>query len=289
MKKILIIGARGYLGQKIFSQSETLEKQGWKVQGTSSQSDINMLHLNLINPSEFDYNNIDSDSVILLSAAISAPDICANQHDYAWQVNVEGTTEFIRTTISQGGKVIFFSSDTVYGEQKSNFNEETKCNPSGEYAIMKHEIEERFKSSSLFKSIRLSYIFSRQDKFTKYLYSCTENNNVAELFHPFYRSVVYRNDVVEGVINLATKWGETPQQIINFGGPEVLSKIDIAQHIKQEALTGLEFSVIEPSESFFKNRPRIIAMSSPIFSTLLGRNPLKLTEAIKVEFSPLTK
>ena len=99
-------------------------------------------------------------------ASISAPDICAREHERAWSVNVTGTSEFISRTIERGGRVIFFSSDTVYGECEDPFDESALCKPAGEYAEMKHKVERRFIENPSFKSIRLSYVFSREDKFT---------------------------------------------------------------------------------------------------------------------------
>ena len=235
-------------------------------------------------PDDFDYSLIQPADVVLLSAAISAPDICAREQDRAWAVNVTGTSEFVTQVISRGGRVVFFSSDTVYGERGDAFDETTKSNPAGEYAEMKAEVEKRFLGNPLFKSIRLSYVFSREDKFTKYLSGCVGRGEEAELFHPFYRAIVHRDDVVEGALALAQRWDEFPQQVINFGGPEVLSRIDFAECLKHNALSGLRFRVTEPGDEFFKNRPRVIAMSSEILPKLLGRPSRTMAEAARVEF-----
>ena len=149
---------------------------------------------------------------------------------------------------------------------------------------MKAEVEKSFFGNPLFKSIRLSYVFSREDKFTKYLLGCAETGKRAELFHPFYRSIIHRNDVIEGALALAEHWDDFSQQVINFGGPEVLSRVDFAQCLKQYALPDLRFQAVEPDEEFFKNRPRIIAMSSEIFPALLDRPSRTLAEEAQIEF-----
>ena len=108
---------------------------------------------------------------------------------------------------------------------------------------MKHEVEMRFQGNPSFKTIRLSYVFSREDKFTDYLIGCASRNEEAELFHPFYRAIVHRDDVVDGALALAQRWDEFPQQVINFGGPEVLSRIDFAECLKRVALPNLRYRV----------------------------------------------
>jgi nucleoside-diphosphate-sugar epimerase len=247
-----------------------------------------LLALDLKAPSNFDYDLIEVGDVVLLTAAISAPDICAREHERAWAVNVTGTSAFITNVIEQGARVIFFSSDTVYGERKEPFDELTPCKPAGEYAVMKHEVEQRFAGNAGFKAIRLSYVFSREDKFTRYLVGCAQRNEEAELFHPFCRAIVHRDDVVAGALALAQRWDETPEQIINFGGPQVLSRVEFAECLREVHLHNLQFRVTEPDEAFFHNRPRVIAMTSPVFARLLGRSPHSLCEAARLEFALLS-
>lgn len=278
--KIITVGASGYIGKPLFVCA--LSKQAGY--GTSSSGANGLPRLQLDAPNDFDYGTIHSSDIVFLTAAISAPDICAREHDRAWAVNVTGTSEFIAKVMARGGRVIFFSSDTVYGERNDEFDEQAPCNPTGEYAEMKHEVEKRFLGNPLFKAIRLSYVFSREDKFTKYLSGCAERDEEAELFHPFYRAIIYRDDVIEGALALAQRWDEFPQQVINFGGPDVLSRIDFAECFQRIALPSLRFRVTEPGDEFFKNRPRVIAMSSEILPKLLGRPTRTLAEAARIEF-----
>lgn len=277
---LFVIGARGYVGGVLFARARSL---GFAV-GTSSSGGGGFLPLKLDAPSGFNYHSISAGDIVFLTAAVSAPDICARQYDYALAVNVAGTSSFIQHAMERGARIIFFSSDTVYGGRASEFDETAKCEPAGEYAEMKHMIEERFIGNPLFKTIRLSYIFSREDKFTRYLIGCLSRNEVADIFHPFFRAVVYREDVIDGVLRLAAQWDEFPDRVFNFGGPQLLSRIDMVNCIREEFCSSLRFNVTQPDDDFFKNRPRIIAMSSPQFSKILGRSPRTLGEAVRLDF-----
>jgi dTDP-4-dehydrorhamnose reductase len=279
--KIIVVGAGGYIGAKLY---ESAQKKYHVLGTTSSGSDL-IRKFSLDFPEEFDYSDICPNDVVLFSAAISAPDICSNEFAKAWTANVTGTSLFIRRAIDRGARVVFFSSDTVYGTKTDSFDESSECNPAGEYAQMKREVEQKFMGEDNFKSIRLSYVFSKFDKFTKYLIDCVCKKQMAEIFHPFYRSVVYRDDVVEGVLALAIRWNEFQEKILNFGGPEVLSRIEFAESIRDVFPLNLNFKVIEPGEEFFSNRPRVISMKSPVFPRLLGRSPRTLREAAKIEFA----
>lgn len=277
----IIVGATGYIGKFLYSRA----KVSGRAYGTSSTGAEGLLRLSLGAPGKFDCSIIQQNDVVFLTAAISAPDVCAREHDYAWAVNVTGTSEFIAKVMARGGRVIFFSSDTVYGERDDEFDEHATCNPAGEYAEMKRAVEKQFLDNPLFKVIRLSYVFSREDKFTKYLSECADRNEEVDIFHPFYRAVIHRDDVVDAAIALAVRWDEFPQSIINFGGPEVLARTDFAKILQDAAIPKLRYRVVEPNADFFKNRPRVIKMNSPVLGALLRRPAHTLHEAVKIEFN----
>ena len=284
LMKVIIVGASGYIGRPLYTEASRLFETYGTLSSTQ-EKDSAFLPLRLETPEHFDYSFIKKSDVILLTAAISAPDICSREHDRAWAANVTGTSALISEIIGRGGRVIFFSSDTVYGERVDSIDEQAICNPAGEYAVMKHEVEKRFIGNPMFKAIRLSYVFSREDKFTKYLSGCAERGEEAEIFHPFYRSVIHRDDVVQGGIALAQRWDELPQPVINFGGSETLARTEFAQLLKETALPALKYRITEPAAEFFKNRPRVIRMESPILPSLLGRPVHALREAALIEFN----
>jgi dTDP-4-dehydrorhamnose reductase len=279
--RLVIVGARSYIGGALWTSIPA----GVESLGTASSPADGLLQLRLEEPRDFETLLVREGDVVILVAAISSPDICTREHDRAWSVNVESTSAFISSVIARKGRVIFFSSDTVYGERKDSFDEHALCEPAGEYAVMKHEVEKRFAGNPSFKAIRLSYVFSREDKFSRYLIGCAARGEEADLFHPFYRAIVHRDDVVQGVLALAQKWDNFRQQIINFGGPEILSRVEFASRLQQTAMPNLRFHVTEPGDDFFTSRPRVIAMQSPWLSQLLGRPSRTLAEAAKIEFS----
>jgi len=278
--KYFVIGGRGYVGSALYS---SIPASVLGIATASAQSE-GFIQLRLDAPGDLNNLKVDAGDVVFLTAAISAPDICAREHERAWAVNVTGTISLIEHVIASGGRVIFFSSDTVYGEHAEKFDEATSCTPAGEYAVMKHAVERHFEGNPLVKFVRLSYVFSAADKFTKYLLSCAQKNETAELFHPFYRAIIHRRDVVEGALALARRWDEFPQQIFNFGGPEVLSRVEFADCLKSGCLPKLMYRVLEPDAEFFRNRPKMISMKSEVLPLLLGRPSSTLVQAVYLEF-----
>lgn len=278
-ERLVVAGATGYLGSRLAARAEAL----MPVVRTSSR-DPAMLRLDLAHPADFDYARLGAHDVVALCGGISAPDACASDRPRAWAINVEGTGAFMERATAAGARVIFLSSDTVYGERDIEFDESAPCRPAGDYAEMKHAVERRFAGHPQVKTLRLSYVFSAGDKFTRYLRECAARGAEAEIFHPFYRAIVHREDVVEALIALARRWDEFPAFAINAGGPEVLSRVDCAKRMKDVALPALRYRAVEPGPEFFHNRPRVIRMHSPHLAALLGRRPRALREALRLEF-----
>lgn len=239
--------------------------------------------LDLRVPRNFPYQAIREDDVVVLSAAISSPEVCSEQVELARQINVSGTAQFIQGCLGRGAKVAFFSSDVVYGPSTEERDEGADPNPVGDYALMKRAIETRFSSYTSFKALRLSYVFSRNDKFTSYLLTCVKENRIAEVFHPIYRRVVYIEDLLELLRRVCIDWNSVPANVINVGGPELLSRVDMANVFRQ-SVSKLEYKTVEPPAEFFSLRPKVVNMSNRCFAGALGRPARHLMEAMRLEF-----
>ena len=281
--RVLVIGATGYIGNKLVKSN----LENFLFEGTSTKVDSNFLHFNLLELENLDKLIIKKGDFICFTAAISSPDLCSNisENGLAWKINVVGTERFIDSCLQKGAKVIFFSTDVVYGDSTQKVDESSVATPFGNYAIMKRLIEIKFEKNDNFKSIRLSYVFSKNDKFTKYLKSCVLNKTQAEIFTSLNRSIIYIDDLIEGINNIIKNWDELNNiKIINFGGPETLSRKSITEMISQKALKNLSYRIISPPSDFFKYRPENIFMESQILSKLLGREKTTIEDAIIKEF-----
>ena len=279
-RRTVVLGASGYIGTRLLSAAA---KVGPAV-GTSSSGRNGLLRLDLAALTDFDYSSINGRDTIFLTAAISNPDRCANEYAYCHSVNVVGAGSFIARALDKGARVIFLSSDTVYGEAVDPIGEDEACSPAGAYGAMKFEVEARFRGQPGFKAARLSYVFSKDDKFTAYLVKCAESGRPAEIFHPFVRRVVHLGDVVEGLLAMGRDWQAIPEGMINFGGPAEVSRLSIAECLKRLVFAGLEITVVEPPSQYFKDRPRRINMASGRLERILGRPPRSIESSIHYEF-----
>jgi nucleoside-diphosphate-sugar epimerase len=89
---MIIIGSSGYIGRPLLSKAN----QGSSALGSSTMGINGTIKFNLESPDDFPYEKLNTNETIVLTAAISAPDICSRDFKRAWDTNVEKTTYFIK-------------------------------------------------------------------------------------------------------------------------------------------------------------------------------------------------
>ena len=259
--KIALVGSSGYIAKFILKglEADKIVQSILKI----DRNDNADIFLDLERPEKFDYCLLDDIDYIVFTAAISGPDQCAREFDECWKVNVIGTSFFIKEALIRKCKVLFFSSDAVYGNIPGLiYTEESKTEAYTPYGRMKKAIEDEFKNESLFKAIRLSYVASANDRFVSYCLTCLRDGVEAEIFHPFYRNVVVVSDVVNVVLFFVKHWEEYEPTFLNVAGKELVSRIRIADEINRLFDGRLKYYVSMPSDEFFNNRPAITQMKS---------------------------
>lgn len=267
----IIIGKNGFIAKKL------IEKGDYLVTSSSNNTE---LYLDLKEAKEFDYSILNKDSKIILLAAISSPDECNNNYEESYKINVSGTKYFIKEAIKKGAKVLFFSSDVVYGNSLNEVDENAQTHPFGNYAKMKNEVEKAFEKERNFKVFRLSYVLSSEDKYLSYLQNCIDKNDIAEVYHPFSRKVIFIEDVLKAIENIIEKWNDFDNQKFNICGNEYISRKDIADFYNEVIGNKLIYKIIEPDDKFWEARPKDINLISIYLEKLLGRKPTKIEDAI---------
>lgn len=265
--RIAIVGSSGYIAKHLMKAftSQIPNCEIVKI----DMSDEADLKLQLTAPSDFDYDQLNGIDYVIFTAAISGPDMCANEYEKCWDINVTGTSFFIHEAIKRNVKVLFFSSDAVFGDISGHiYYEDSETQAYTAYGKMKKAIEDEFKNSPLFKCIRLSYVVSENDKFISYCLSCIRKNETADIFHPFYRNCITVSDVIKAIIWLMNNWCTFDSFVLNVTGTELVSRVRMADEINRYFGNKLKYVVSKPDESFFKNRPQVTQMKSKYLYSL---------------------
>ncbi len=259
--KTALVGSSGYIAEFILNRFAE-EKEIDSVLRLD-RNDASDAYLDLAEAEKFDYSLLDEIDYIIFTAAISGPDKCAQEFDGCWNINVKGTSYFINEAIKRNCRVLFFSSDAVFGDiPGAIYDEESVTEAQTPYGRMKKAVEDKFKNSPLFKAIRLSYVASAKDRFITYCLNCIKNEETADIFHPFYRNVIVVSDVVDIVTYFAFHWDEYEPTFLNVACKELVSRVRMADELNRHLGGKLKYTISMPGEEFFKNRPRITQMKS---------------------------
>lgn len=282
--KIAIVGSSGYIAKHLMKAfSEQLP--GCEIVKIDMTGEVD-IPLQLTESEKFDYDKLKGIDYVIFTAAISGPDMCANEFDKCWEINVTGTSYFIREAIKQEIKVLFFSSDAAFGDIPGHiYDEDSETQAYTAYGKMKKAIEDEFKTSPLFKCIRLSYVASANDKFISYCLNCIRNGETADIFHPFYRNTTTISDVIKAIIWLLNNWNSFKSYVLDITGTELVSRIRMADEMNRYLGNKLKYVVSKPDENFFKNRPRVTQMRSKYLYSLGIVEEQTFTEKFQKELS----
>lgn len=274
MAKVFVAGGRGYIGSCLcssgFSERKTL---------LVGRADYNVfLDLNISDFSSV-LMRVEAGDFFILLSAISSPDACAKSTELAWRVNVTNTITLIEELITRGVRVVFASSDVVFGKHSGISYENSHLQPAGIYGDMKAEVEKAVSGNPLVKVVRFSLVLGKGDKFSEMLKVSASLGKKVSVFAGFERNIVSIDDVTEGIMRLVVSWDDFPEQLYNFSGPHLVSREEMTAALAQ-VIPGLLYTVTEAPEGFWVNRERVIETDCKNFTRLLGRKPKNLEQII---------
>ncbi len=189
MKKILVIGASGFVGNYLFSQLKVNKK--YITSGTRYKS----LNKNLI---AIDYKNLTNFSsilsrtnpdIIIWTAGIKDIKLLEENFSIAERNNIkpiEIIVEFQQKSIKKI-QFIFISSDYVFNGDKGNYNEKDYANPDTNYGKSKLIAEKIIQEKSeLYSIIRVGAILGKGSQFWDWLIYELTNSKVINLYDEIF-------------------------------------------------------------------------------------------------------
>lgn len=137
MKKVLIIGASGFLGSelyKIFSSDNS-----YKTYGTYSKNKkLNLLHLDIMSIENIKeiFENTAPD-IIIIAAALTSVEYCEKDREKSYKINVDGMKNISRAAKDYNCKVVYVSTEYVFDGRDGPYSEEDEVNPINYYGKTK--------------------------------------------------------------------------------------------------------------------------------------------------------
>lgn len=155
MKRILVVGSNGLLGQKIttlFSKSKHYDILNASVEEKSflDEKDYPYQQLDITKRSSvLKFIDAFQPDVIINTAAVTNVDLCETDRALAWKVNVSGVENLVYGAKMVGAKVVHFSSDYVFDGKNGPYSESDIPNPISYYGRTKLASENVLKLSGI--------------------------------------------------------------------------------------------------------------------------------------------
>lgn len=168
--------------------------------------------------------------VIVHTAAITSVQLCDQDRDLAYSVNVEGTKNLLDAGAEINAKFIYISTDLVYSGDGSFFTEDTPPDPKSYYAQTKLEGEEIVRQYDNYIILRLALMYGWGNVFTNsfsdWLHTELRAKRKVKAFADQFRTPIYAVDAVMAIDELISK--DIKNDIFNLGGSERISRYEFA-------------------------------------------------------------
>ncbi|EIE18739.1 methionine adenosyltransferase regulatory beta subunit-related [Coccomyxa subellipsoidea C-169] len=303
---VLVTGGSGYLGQFLV---QALAKANFQVAFTHHSTaapilrgDVTAYWVDLVSGEGLEQciSSLPSLSAIINTAAISSPGACEKDPDTARAVNVPSKLlDALSVHAGEHGShplFIHLSTDQVYDGSRSNWREEEAGNPVNAYGKTKLEaeklIQERWPNCVILRS---SIIYGPQSPtpvsralFLQFVARQLKEGTPTSFFNDEFRNPVFVDDIVSVVLRLlqpgtvlSGRWACI--LVYNMGGPERLSRVDMAAKVAEVWGYSPDAIVSAPSSSVNRGvaSPADISMTSRKLETELGLRLTPFSEALQ--------
>ena len=243
MKKILVTGANGQLGQclqKISSQFEEFE-----FIFTDSET------LDITNKEEVnDFFWQNAPDFCINAAAYTAVDLAETDIEKAFLVNADGAENLAEACAENNAQFIHVSTDYVFdGENNLAYTEEDFTNPLGVYGASKLAGDElALEVNPCSVILRTSWVYSEFGKnFVKTMLNLFATKEELSIVADQFGQPTNANDLAEAIMKIIKSEKITPG-IFNFSNMGRISWFDFAEKIAELSEAKIKLNAIETSQ-----------------------------------------
>lgn len=243
MKKILVTGANGQLGQclqKISSQFEEFE-----FIFTDSET------LDITNKEEVnDFFWQNAPDFCINAAAYTAVDLAETDIEKAFLVNADGAENLAEACAENNAQFIHVSTDYVFdGENNLAYTEEDFTNPLGVYGASKLAGDElALEVNPCSVILRTSWVYSEFGKnFVKTMLNLFATKEELSIVADQFGQPTNANDLAEAIMKIIKSEKITPG-IFNFSNLGRISWFDFAEKIAELSEAKIKLNAIETSQ-----------------------------------------
>ena len=237
-KKILIIGANGFLGTNLIQYRDRNRKiyQDYffiaaDLQNNNVEKAIPFHFIDITNH-ESTYKKIVkiSPDIIILTAAMTDVDQNEIDKDLAIRINTEGPKNVLAACKKTNSKLIFMSTDFVFdGKKQGNYSENDLPNPLSHYAKTKYDAEQAIINSEVdYLICRTAVLYGWNPiklNFITWLLEKLQNNEKLKIVTNQINNPTYVKNLAEIILKMIEK---NSKGIYHTAGNGALSRYEMA-------------------------------------------------------------
>ena len=232
--KILITGVNGLVGNSLY---KLLEESDHIVYSSSRNIEgLAKYKVDITDKNEVDsFFESEKPDVVINSAAMADVDLCEEERELCWKVNVEGVQNLVDMCNRYGSHLTHISTDYIFDGKKESgiYLENDKPNPQGYYAESKLEGERIILDSNISHSILrtiLVYGVHNKPNIVTFIKSYLEEGKSVNLVSDQVRMPTFVDDLSRACISASEK---KESGVFHICGPEQMSYLDIGNRIAE--------------------------------------------------------
>lgn len=255
MKKILIIGANGFLGRnllQVYNTNSEYKKSFSIITSDLTKTNISpkfpFFQLDITDPGKVDeiIEKILPD-IIILTAAMTDVDQCEEKKDLARRINFYGPKNIVEACKKFNCKLVFLSTDFVFDGEKTDslYNEQDIPNPQSYYGLTKFHSELAIIYSEIdYLICRTAVLYGWNEtklNFITWILNNLKNGKKLNIVTNQINSPTYVKNLAEIILDLIKK---NRHGIFHTTGDSALNRYEMA--LKCAEIFGYDKSLISP-------------------------------------------
>ncbi|GAX79402.1 hypothetical protein CEUSTIGMA_g6843.t1 [Chlamydomonas eustigma] len=303
---ILITGGSGYLGQFLIKgaiaaghqvtytySSVKLDEDVMRVEGGGK---LMPWKVDFSDGSGLDdWESRGPFAVVVNCAALSQPGVCEQRQGFARAINVPTRLlDCLHQQHKSNGNealLIQISTDQVYDGSRADWQEDDLCEPVNTYGRTKLEAEAVIKARwQKHVILRSSIIYGplpphpvARTLFLQFVEKVLQEGSPTTFFNDEFRCPIFVDDIVKIVMKLSSLCELPERRVFNMGGPQRLSRADMAVQVAKSRGLSTDTIVCAPSSSVQRTvaSPPDISMMVKRIKTDLGVQLTHFSEALQ--------
>lgn len=244
IEKFLVTGSSGLLGSKIVEQA----REHFKVVPTYRTKPLfpDSVEMNIRDESEvLRVFGKFRPNVVVHTAAETNVDRCEVNKEHASKVNADGTRNIAKICNTIGAKIVYVSTDYVFGGEKGLYTEEDEPNPANYYGLTKLE-GERYVTQACedYVIVRTSVLYgwhSWKPNFVKWVIKSLRKNEQISVVNDHFNSPTFADNLAEVMLEIINR---DLKGLYHTAGSERISRFEFA--LETAETFDLDLSLIKP-------------------------------------------